>query len=425
MAEAQATIGGGTRRLHPLVTAIGPGVVMAGAAVGGSHLVASTQAGALYGWALLVVLLLVNIFKYPFFLYGMRYTAATGETILHGYKRMGNLYLYAFFALTLVNALLNIAGVALITASLSLYFGLGGLVDDRTMAVVVAVICAGIIIFGRYRMLDRATKLIMLVLSASTLAAVVMALVEGPRGDPAFVGQSPWTLAAFGFLIQFMGWMPAPIDVSAWPSLWMAARARDTGRRVSMRDAMVDFHLGYIGTVVLAIFFLALGALVMYGTGQGFGASGTQFSRDFIRMYSESIGPWAEPIVAVAAFTTMFSTTLACIDGWPRALAMSTALAFGREDGLRRLHIGWILLTVAVGIAIVQVFVSSLGQLLFFAMVVSFTTSPVFAWINFRVIRAEWVPEQFHPGPALAALSWAGLVFLTGSTAAFLVWLVW
>lgn len=425
MAQARTAIDGGSDRLRMLAMAIGPGVVMAGAAVGGSHLVASTQAGANYGWALLVVLVLVNLFKYPFFLYGMRYTAATGETILHGYRRMGSVYLYAFFALTLVNAMLNIAGVALITASLSLYFGLGGLVDDRTMAVVVSMVCAGIIVFGRYRLLDRTSKLIMLLLSVSTLAAVVMALFEGPRGEAGFVGQSPWTLAAVGFLIQFMGWMPAPIDVAAWPSLWMAARDRDTGRRTSVRDAMIDFHLGYVGTVVLAVFFLALGALVMYGTGERFGTSGTQFSRDFIRMYSESIGSWAEPIVAVAAFTTMFSTTLACIDGWPRSLAMSTALVFGREDRLRRLHIGWILLTVAVGIAIVQLFISSLGQLLFLAMVVSFTTSPVFAWINYRVIRADWVPERHRPGPALVALSRVGLVFLTGSTLAFLVWLAW
>ena len=33
-------------RLH----ALGPGILMASAAIGGSHIIASTQAGALYGW---------------------------------------------------------------------------------------------------------------------------------------------------------------------------------------------------------------------------------------------------------------------------------------------------------------------------------------------------------------------------------------
>lgn len=47
--------------------ALGPGVLLASAAVGGSHLIASTQAGALYGWQLAVIILLVNVLKYPFF----------------------------------------------------------------------------------------------------------------------------------------------------------------------------------------------------------------------------------------------------------------------------------------------------------------------------------------------------------------------
>ena len=39
--------------------AFGPGILMASAAIGGSHIVASTQAGALYGWQLAVIVILV------------------------------------------------------------------------------------------------------------------------------------------------------------------------------------------------------------------------------------------------------------------------------------------------------------------------------------------------------------------------------
>lgn len=46
--------------------ALGPGILLASAAVGGSHLIASTQAGALYGWQLAVIIVLVNVLKYPF-----------------------------------------------------------------------------------------------------------------------------------------------------------------------------------------------------------------------------------------------------------------------------------------------------------------------------------------------------------------------
>ncbi len=66
--------------------AIGPGILVACAAVGGSHLVWSTRAGAEFGWSLLGLILLANLFKYPFLLYGQRYTAATGESLLSGYN---------------------------------------------------------------------------------------------------------------------------------------------------------------------------------------------------------------------------------------------------------------------------------------------------------------------------------------------------
>ena len=50
--------------------ALGPGILMATAAIGGSHLVASTQAGALFGWQLFWLIVVVNVLKYPFFRFG-------------------------------------------------------------------------------------------------------------------------------------------------------------------------------------------------------------------------------------------------------------------------------------------------------------------------------------------------------------------
>ena len=49
-----------------LLKSIGPGILFAGAAIGGSHLIQSTRAGANYGLDLLGLVLLINILKYPF-----------------------------------------------------------------------------------------------------------------------------------------------------------------------------------------------------------------------------------------------------------------------------------------------------------------------------------------------------------------------
>ncbi len=50
-----------TTKLKNIYKIFGPGILMATAAIGGSHLVASTQAGALFGWSLAIFILLINI----------------------------------------------------------------------------------------------------------------------------------------------------------------------------------------------------------------------------------------------------------------------------------------------------------------------------------------------------------------------------
>ena len=79
---------------------LGPGLLFAGAAIGVSHLVQSTRAGADFGFGLVWALILVNLFKYPFFQFGPRYAMATGETLLDGYKKLGKGILVTYFVLT-------------------------------------------------------------------------------------------------------------------------------------------------------------------------------------------------------------------------------------------------------------------------------------------------------------------------------------
>jgi Mn2+/Fe2+ NRAMP family transporter len=420
--RADVQVSAGRARLF---SAIGPGVLMAGAAIGGSHLVSSTQAGARYGWALLGLVLLVNLFKYPFFLFSQRYTAATGETLLHGFRRMGGPYLWAFFVLNLVNTFLNIAGVAMITASLSLNLGAerSG-VPLAELTLMITALCALIILLGHYRVLDRIAKVVMVLLALSTLSALCIAWAQPIERMAGFTAESPWNLASLGFIVLLMGWMPAPIDVAAWPSLWMKAREKETGERITMPGAMLDFHLGYGVTVLLAVVFLALGALVIHGGGQEYSMASAAFASQLVRLYTDVIGSWAYWVIALAAFTAMFSTTLTCVDGYPRSLATCMALLVGNEDErlFRRFHLTWIVASVIATYVIVSFLLRNLGQMLQVAMVISFLTSPVFAYIYYRAICAPWVPVRYRPGPLMRTLSWAGIGFFIAFSGLFLWW---
>ena len=105
--------------MSQLFNKLGPGLLFAGAAIGVSHLVQSTRAGADFGLGLIWALLLVNLFKYPFFQFGPRYASATGESLLDGYKKMGNGILVAYFILTFATMFTIQTAVTIVTAGLA------------------------------------------------------------------------------------------------------------------------------------------------------------------------------------------------------------------------------------------------------------------------------------------------------------------
>jgi len=227
-----------------------------------------------------------------------------------------------------------------------------------------------------------------------------------------FAAPSPWEWGSMAFLVMLLGWMPAPVDLSAWSSLWIFSREQQTGHFATVRETSIDFYLGYCSAVVLAVVFLALGKLVMFGSGQAFSESGIAFSHQLVSLYTSTIGEWSRPLILSMAFITMFSTTLTAMDGYPRSLAACCAL-IGKLDTRRfkQIHQFWILLTTISGALIVLSFVANLLQLLSFAAVISFLTSPVLAYINYRVMNGPNVPVEQRPGLVLKFLSWSGLLF--------------
>ncbi|WP_255334081.1 NRAMP family divalent metal transporter [Methanosarcina sp. KYL-1] len=402
-----------------LLKAIGPGILVACSAIGGSHLVWSTRAGAQYGWSLIGLILLANLLKFPFFLYGQRYTAATGESLLAGYRRQGVAYVYIFLAINILTGIINTAGVAMLSGVLFAGYGFdGGQVPVFTVGILV--ICAAVILLGHYRLLDKISKIVVAVLSLSTLVALGLAFAHGPVASPDFTGPSAWTWQAFPFLVMLLGWMPAPVDLSAWSSLWMFSREEETGHFATPRESSIDFYLGYVMAVVMAVAFVALGKLIMYGSGQELVTGGTGFSQQLVSLYSANIGEWSKPLILTAAFSTMFSTTMTCIDGYPRSLAASCTLlsdSFARR--FKQIFQLSIVLSVVAACVIVLYFVQNLLQLLSFAAIISFVTSPILAYINYRVMNGSNVPVEERPGPFLKLLSLGGLLFFLLMTAGF------
>ena len=406
--------------LLSLLKAAGPGLLMAGAAIGVSHLVQSTRAGADFGLQLVVVVLLINLLKYPFFEYGHRFAVATGSNLLDGYKQMGSGFLWAFLALAIVTAVGSVAGVTFVTAGLVQHF-LGAGLGAAGWSVVVMGICVLLLMGGHYKALDSSMKAIMAVLAVATVVAVIAAVVHGPVRPAGFVSPSPWNMAALPFLIALMGWMPAPIEISVFQSLWIQAKDRSTGRRTTLEEAHFDFNFGYGLTIVLAVFFVALGAMVMHGSGLTLQNSSGGFATQLVDVYRQVLGGWAGPVIAIAALATMFSTTLTVIDGYPRALAVSTHLLVPRLASESRLYAVYMLLACAAALVLITRFASSLTGLIDLVTTMAFLSAPIAGYLNFRLITSDKTPAAARPGTAMRALSWVGLVFFV----AFGLFFIW
>ena len=402
-----------------LLKTLGPGILIACAAIGGSHLVWATRAGAEYGWTLLGLVLLANFLKFPFFYFGQHYTASTGESLLSGYKRQGPIYLKTFIAINLLTGSINIAAVGMLTASLSMPF-LGFLNLELThLTILIFLILSGILYFGNYAVLDRLSKWIILILTACTVLAVVLALLN-QNPTTAIVTKTeinPYTLASLAFIVSLLGWMPAPIDLSTWSSLWMHSREAQTQHKASPKEVVIDFSIGYGITTILACLFLALGALTLFETGAEIPQSGIQFSKQFIELYTSSIGAFAKPIIIIAAFFTMLSTTLTCLDGYPRSLATSFLLlkdASSTTNPVKKKHYSLMLVIYAlVASLILLLFVKNLMSLLSFAATVAFLSSPILAWINLKVMTGSNVSPKHQPSTWIKIISYIGIAFFT------------
>ena len=403
-----------TTRIRSRLQAMGPGLVMSSAAVGGSHLVASTQAGALFGWQLLWLILLVNLLKYPFFRFGVQYTINENESLIHGYLRKGRSYLIGFTALNVVAAVVNTAGVLILSASLLQYF-LPWSPSLTSLCWLLMAVCLTILLAGHYKLLDRVSKVIMFVLTVTTVFAALVAWQNGPTAPADFVSPSPWQLSALAFIVAMMGWMPVPIEISAISSLWTRSKQKLT--QVNLSDALFDFNVGYGVAVFLAVVFLALGSLVQHGSNQEIALASAAFAQQLVAMYADTIGQWSRYLVAGIAFLCMFGTTLAVMDGYARTLDESFhLLRKERKEAQPWTLNAWIVAQAFLGMAIILFFQSALAPMLTFAMTLAFITTPFFAWLNFDLVR------KTHISKGMNVLAWIGMFYLTLFAIGYIVW---
>jgi Mn2+/Fe2+ NRAMP family transporter len=392
---------------------LGPGLLFAGAAIGVSHLVQSTRAGADFGFGLVWALVLINLIKYPFFQFGPRYALATGESLLEGYKRLGKGVLLVYYVLNLGTMFTIQAAVTSVTAGI--VARLLGISSSAWISVFVALICFAVLWRGRYGWLDKSMKVIVFLLSISTILAVAFAFIQQP--------DIPWTQVLpveeneWVFLIAFMGWMPAPMDISVWHSLW-ALEKKKIQPDTTIKSTLFDFNTGYVVTLLLGVCFIILGASVLYQSEVALSTNGATFAGQLIGMYTSLMGNGWFFIIAIAALATMFSTTITTLDASPRVMAHTTKLLNGTYGNTQQ---SWLVVLTLGTCAIFLFFASEMGLLVQIATVLSFLTAPFYAAANLRLVTGKHMPKEHRPKKGLQLVGVLGLLFLIAFGIAYLL----
>jgi len=414
-------------RLKLLSKQLGPGLLFAGMAIGTSHLVLSTKAGAQYGWVMAIPIILANILKYPFFEFGVRYTTVARKSLVEGYLGLGKGYLWAYAFVTAISTFTILAALYVVTAGLFMnLFNISGAGVD-VVALCLFVFISTVLIVGKYRFLEGSLKAVISILFVALLATTLMVLQKGPVPGAAS-HQRPEIFDGAGtlFLIGLMGWMPTAVEASAWVSLWSMENLRTKKERPTLCLALQEFNMGYFLTALLAIFFLVVGRMTLYGTGTELSGSAVVFAGQLVELFTATIGDWARPFIAVASFATMFSTCMTAHDGVSRAgIDVMEKLcpdvgSFKDGHAFAAMVIG----TALINWVVIAVFGADMATLVALATFVSFVMAPLMGWMNLKTVMGKDVPEEHRPKRGLKALACSGIVFLS-FFALYYCWTVW
>lgn len=405
------------RSVIDLIRIIGPGILYAAAAVGISHLVQATRTGAVYGLSLTTVIIFACLIKYPAIRFGTDYAVATGNNLITGYIRQGRLALAIFLSNVIFTVLFVPVAIALVTAGLLKgIFGIN--MSDMVLTAVVLFSTGLILIRGQYRLLERITKALVAVFTVLIFFAVAAVIGKVDWAPGNFLPPALNTTTLF-FIVTITGFMPSPLTAGTISSLWITAKTRQTGFRPTHSEAVLDFNIGFSTSLVLAIFFMLLGAGIMFGTGAEFAASSGGFAQQLIQIFTQTIGGWSFWFIGVAAIAVMYSSVLTVLDGNVRFVQILLAYLFPNlgsgesETGKPKLY-NIIVICVCIGAAIVlSFFMQSFRAFIDLVSVVVAVTAPLLAILNHRAVTSDEIPVESRPSRLMLSWSLLGIFIMS------------
>jgi Mn2+/Fe2+ NRAMP family transporter len=347
--------------------------------IGTSHVVTAPVAGGRFEYALLWCIPIAYVFKYYGFEMAFRFTHATGRSMLDAYSTAPMKWpVWYVLITTVIQSAIGQAGRVIAAAAVALYFfneylgiDIPGLDIDAELsfyALALAVLSVFIILRGRYKALELATKIAAGFLIVSTIG--VYFIEPAPVSEFVHFFELSAPEGSWLVIAAFLGLLPTGIDVSLQASEWGKAKRAGMGlirRRLDadgithrfdpftstradltvdttklpehareycrrwFKIALMDFRVGHVVSFVLATIFLLLAAVWLYPSE----VAGTAVMGEIARIFTDSVGPSMMLIFLLGAFAAAFSTAFNYFDGWPRVIAACSRNLFRTTSKLR------------------------------------------------------------------------------------------
>ncbi len=395
---------------------LGPGLLFASMAIGTSHLVLSTKAGAQYGWVMIIPIVLANLLKYPFFEFGVRYTAVTRKTLIEGYRNLGRGYLWLYALITVVSIFTILAALYVVTAGLLINLLQIQTLSISLSAALLFLFISSLLIIGKYRFLENSLKLVVGLLFIALLVTTAVVILKGQvTPDPSYVPIPIFNEVGILFLIGLVGWMPTAVEASGWVSMWSIEKQQSLSKPPTLKEALSEFNLGYVLTAVLAIFFLVIGCMTFYGTNTQLSGNAVLFADQLVNLFTAHIGDWAYLIIAIAAFATMFSTCMTAHDAVARVSLDIIHKLYPAKTQFKKhgAFATMILLLAVINWVVIHSFSANMGNLVALATFASFVMAPLIGWMNLKTVTGKDVEAAHQPKKGLRALTYVGMIFLS------------
>jgi len=395
----------------------GPGILLAAVSIGASHMIMSPVAGAKYGFALLWLVIFTHLFKYYAFEFGPRFAAAERKTLLEGYARVGGPKNWSLY-LVLVNTTIEgiaVAG-AVMTITASILYASFGIISVAWWSILVASLIVILLFTGKYRYLQNINRFMMAFLAIGAVIAFFGAKPPLKIVPSLFIPSVP--PGSEKLIAAIIGWMPTGVIVSIWHSSWFLeqrAMRKIQDRKRSLKEALIDMRVGYGLSMILAVMFISLGALMLQP--RGLVPAGSEVAVTLSKLFTPILGEWMYPLFMIVAFFAMFSTSYTVLDGFPRTFGEAWRIMRGQKlDSPQQKPVAyWVFMGILYIAALVVIFVFKERPvaLVLVAGVITFLLSPIYYLLNYYCVTRLIEDEELRPNQIHRILAILGIIAMT------------